>query len=75
MALRDNIKKLLKSRGQSQNDLANLLGISYQSVSLKINNKSDFTYSELFVIVNAYELNPQEVYDIFFNKDTVIDKG
>lgn len=72
MSLRKNVRKLLKSRGQTQNDLAKLLGISYQSVSLKLNNKSSFTHTELFVIITAYKLTPQEVYDTFFDIKTVV---
>lgn len=72
MSLKRNVKNLLKSRDQNQNDLANLLGISYQSVSLKLNRKSSFTYDELFVIVTAYNLTPEELYNTFFDAKTVI---
>lgn len=72
MSLKTNVKNLLKSRDQTQNDLANLLGISYQSVSLKLNRKSTFTHNELFVIVTAYKLTPQELYDTFFDIKTVM---
>lgn len=75
MSLRKNVRKLLKSRGQTQNDLAKLLGISYQSVSLKLNNKSSFTHTELFIIITAYKLTPQEVYDTFFDIKTVVNDG
>lgn len=72
MSLKANVKNLLKSRDQTQNDLAKLLGISYQSVSLKLNRKSTFTYDEIFVIVTAYKLTPEELYNTFFDVKTVI---
>lgn len=74
MSLKSNVKNILKSRCQTQNDLAQLLGISYQSVSLKLNRRSSFTYDELFAIATAYNLTPDEVYDTFFNTKTVLAK-
>ena len=53
--------------GHTQNDLADLLGITYQSVSIKLNGKKDFTQSEIYNIIQYYELTPDQVINIFFN--------
>lgn len=66
------LKAVLERFGQTQNDLAELLGITYQSVSIKLNGHKDFTQTEIFKIMCFYELTPEEVVDIFFNiKDRV----
>lgn len=64
--LKKKIRAVLEKHGHTQNDLAELLGITYQSISLKMNRKNDFTYREIFIFVTAYNLTPEEVYDIFF---------
>lgn len=68
--MKEKLKALLAKHGQTQNDLAEILGISYQSVSIKLNNKSEFTLAEVFKIVQVYQLTPEEVYDIFFTVES-----
>lgn len=63
------LKAVLERFGQTQNDLAELLGITYQSVSIKLNGHKDFTQTEIFKIINFYELTADEVMDIFFNRE------
>ena len=67
--LHDKIKGLLEKYGHTQNDLAELIGKSYQSISLKINRKSDFTLSELRKIAFCYNMTPEEFFDIFIRID------
>ena len=67
MSQKDKLRKILKRAGSTQNDLAELLGITYQSVSIKMNGKKDFTQSEIFRIMVIYKLTPEEVVDIFFS--------
>ena len=66
--MKDKLKVVLERFGQTQNDLAELLGISYQSVSIKLNGHKDFTQTEIFKIMIMFNLTPEEVVDIFFNK-------
>ena len=61
------IRDLLARFHHTQNDLAELLGKTYQSVSIKINGKKDFTQSEIYKIIVCYNLTPEEVVDIFFS--------
>lgn len=63
------LKAVLERFGQTQNDLAELLGITYQSVSIKLNGHKDFTQTEIYRIINFYGLTADEVMDIFFNKE------
>ena len=49
--------------------LADYLGISRQTLSLKLDNKSDFTQSEIKKIAIRYHLTPDEVNEIFFGDE------
>lgn len=64
--MKEKLRKVLEGFGHTQNDLAELLGITYQSVSIKINGKKDFTQSEMKKIADMYKLNAEQVYSIFF---------
>ena len=56
-------------KGETNRDLAELLGISVQSVSAKINEKgSEFKQGEIAIISQHYKLTPKQVVDIFFAK-------
>ena len=48
--MKEKIKRLLKQQEISQNELAELLGLTYQTISIKINGHKDFTLSELKTI-------------------------
>lgn len=66
------LREILDKHGINQNDLADLLGITYQSVSIKMNGKKDFTQTEIFKIMVFFKLTPEQVVNIFFNiKDRV----
>jgi len=67
--MKHKLRLVLERFGQTQNDLAELLGITYQSVSIKLNGRKDFTQSEIFKIIYCFNLTPDEVMDIFFNKE------
>ena len=67
MNMKYEIKAMLDKYGINQNDLAELLGITYQSVSAKLNGHKDFTQSEIFKIIHTFNLTPDEVMNIFFN--------
>lgn len=69
--MKEKLRNVLTSFGHNQNDLAELLGISYQSVSIKINGKKDFTRTEIFKIKYFYNLTNDEIGDIFFSLDDI----
>lgn len=70
--------KLLRSKmvlfDDTNNSLAEALGISAQRLSEKINerNGAQFTQGEIEIIRNRYSLNSQEVIDIFFYQGSVL---
>lgn len=49
--------------------LGKALGVSYQTVSTKLNNTNgaEFTQGEISIIKSRYSLTPIEVDEIFFN--------
>ena len=64
-------KELLRSimvlHGDTNKDLAELLEISEQSVSGKINEKgTEFKQGEIVKIKDKYNLSPEQVANIFF---------
>lgn len=64
--------KLLRSVmyifGDTNKTLAKALGITENSLSNKINEKgTEFKQSEIVFIKNRYELDMEQVEDIFFN--------
>lgn len=67
--MKKRIRQLLKDHGKDQAYLAALLGITYQSVSIKVNGHKDFTQSELFKIMVDFDLSPSEFVKIFFTMD------
>lgn len=67
---KERLREVLDRYGHNQNDLAELLGKSYQSVSIKMNGKNDFTQTEIFKIIHHYGLTPDEVFYIFFSIDS-----
>lgn len=67
--MKTKLRVVLERFGHTQNDLAELLGITYQSVSIKLNRKKDFTQTEIFKIIHCYQLTPEEVMDIFFSTE------
>lgn len=70
LSMKQKMRLLLNKYGQTQKDLADILGLTYQSVSIKLNGHKDFTQSEIFTIMVMYELTPDEVVDIFFQRTT-----
>ena len=66
-------RNLFNSKMALYNDnlttLADHLGISRQTLTLKLDNKSDFTQSEIKKIVIRYNLTPEEMDEIFFGNE------
>jgi plasmid maintenance system antidote protein VapI len=66
-------RKVLKSKqslyGDTDAVLAEALGITAQTFSLKVNGKADFTAGEILSVRNRYSLTDEEVTQIFFASD------
>lgn len=65
--MKHKLRAVLDRYGHTQTDLAELLGITYQSVSIKLNGHKDFTQTEIYKIAQFYELTADELMDIFFD--------
>jgi DNA-binding XRE family transcriptional regulator len=62
------LRSVMVLHGHTNKDLADLLGISEQSVSSKINeNGTEFKQGEIAKIRDEYELSPEQVDEIFFD--------
>ena len=65
---KSRLKGIMAFHGDTNKDLAELLGISEQSVSNKINeNGTEFKQGEIRIIADEYGLSPDEVVAIFFD--------
>ena len=61
------LRSIMTLHGDTNKDLAELLNISEQSVSCKINeNGTEFKQGEIKKIADNYNLSPEEVNAIFF---------
>jgi predicted transcriptional regulator len=61
------LRSIMALHGETNSDLANLLDISEQSVSSKINeNKTEFKQGEIAKIRRHYNLTAEQVTNIFF---------
>ncbi|KDE74874.1 DUF739 family protein [Fusobacterium necrophorum] len=63
--LRGKIKEVIGS----EVEFAKLLGISQTTLSAKLNNKVDFTRTEILRITEKLKLSQEEFYDVFFLKN------
>lgn len=59
----NNIKKILKDKEMNQSDLADILGISRQTVSLWVLGKLIPPYGKILEIADALEVSPVEIAD------------
>lgn len=67
---KQKLKSIMVYNDDTQSDLAEYLGISNQTFSRKINEKgnSEFGSAEIRLIKARYDLNPEEIDQIFFDK-------
>lgn len=64
---KSKLRSIMALHGDTNRDLAELLGISEQSVSCKLNeNGTEFKQGEISKIKDKYNLSPVEVDAIFF---------
>ena len=65
---KERLKSYMALHGHTNKDVADLLRITEQSVSAKINeNGSEFKQGEIRILKDAYNLTPEEVDAIFFD--------
>lgn len=68
----DLLKNRIESKGFSQESLALKTGISRTSLNLKLNNKSNFTQTEIKSIAESLNISGENLGKYFF--DVVVQK-
>ncbi|WP_064580852.1 helix-turn-helix domain-containing protein [Streptobacillus moniliformis] len=63
----EKIKKRIDEKGIKQKYIANLLGISENALSRKLNGKNMFTVEEIKIISNILRLNDREKIEFFLH--------
>ena len=59
------------AHGDTQKQVAEILGIAEQTLSEKVNGETDFKHSEIKTLIDRYGLTPEQVDTIFFDKWTL----
>lgn len=60
------LRYLMDEAKDDMQRLADYLGISYQTLSKKLNNHADFSLTELRLLQQRYDLKAEQIFDIFF---------
>lgn len=61
-----SLTETIREFGDTQNTLADVLGITKSTLSWKINGKTDFKQSEIKMIADRYNLTGEEIKSMFF---------
>ena len=54
------------AHGDTQKQVAEILGIAEQTLAAKVNGETDFKHSEIKLLIDRYGLTPEQVDQIFF---------
>lgn len=63
------LAQTIKEFGDTQEKVAKYLGITQSTLSWKINGKAEFKQSEIKSLAERYLLSPEEIAEIFFEKE------
>ena len=66
LGTKSRLKEYMSYYDDNFQSLAEFMGISYQSLSKKLNNHVDFKRTEILMIKRRYNLTPEQVDYIFF---------
>ena len=61
-------RAMYTAQGNTQKEVAEILGIAEQTLSAKVNGETDFKHSEIKALIDRYGLTPEQVDAIFFEK-------
>ena len=70
----EKVKILLQREKIKRSYLAKKMGISYNTLTYKLNNKREFSALELTKIINILNLNKEIAFNIIFNNNYKIEK-
>ena len=62
-----SLYETIKEFGDTQGDLAKVLGVTESTLSWKMNGKAEFKQSEIKAIADRYSLTGEEVKFMFFS--------
>lgn len=62
-----SLYETIREFGDTQGDLAKVIGITESTLSWKMNGKSEFKQSEIKAIADRYSLTGEEVKFMFFS--------
>ena len=63
------LKSKMALKGEAQIDLANAMGITRASMSVKMNGKNPFKLDEIKFIAKRYDLTNDEIVEIFIKDE------
>lgn len=63
----ETLNQVMREYGDTQREVAKLLGITESTMSLKVNGKAEFKASEIAVLSERYALTPEEVSQVFLS--------
>ena len=72
--LGDRMKALMNIRNIKRDQLAKELGMSYNTLTKKLNGKREFTVNELYRLKEIFKLDNELCAEIFLKEDFLIAK-
>ena len=70
----NRIKALMQIKGIKRKELAMKLGISYNTLTKKLNGTREFTINEIFGIKEILNMNAKVCADVFFKPTFLIEE-
>lgn len=67
--MKEKLKEVIDHNLSSISELAQVLNITYQSLSNKMNGRSDFTRKEIQKIAEFFNMSSEEVFITFFSDE------
>ena len=61
-----SLVETIREFGDTQSELARMLGVTESTLSWKINGRAEFKQSEIKAIADRYDLTGEEVKSMFF---------
>jgi len=66
---KNELRSVMALHNETNEVLAEVLGISTKSVSSKLNSKTEFLQGEIATIARHYKLTDEQIVKIFFNRE------
>jgi len=63
------LKYLIKTKYEKQEELAKELNITLTSLSNKLNNRTPFSYDEIYKLISLLGISDNEIKEVFFKPE------